>query len=116
MTYPRRTAARRLAVLVLAAAVGLSACAKREERLFFNGKYYPAKGRAASEDRKSFAVTVRRAAQGIEGARAAGGHEGTRYCVKNFGTSEIVWAQGPDSPNITMSGGSLVLTGRCELW
>lgn len=87
--------------------------------MFFNGKFYPTKERAANKsDRKEFVVTVRRASQGEAGARAAGEHGGMRYCLKNYGTSEIEWIVGPDAPAGTfdVSKNSIAMRGKCILW
>ena len=112
MTY------RGIATLLLSASLALSACAKKEERVFFDGVYFPVKDKAIKDDRQSFVVTVRRAERSIKGAREAGRHGGTDYCLKNFGTSDIEWTLGPDVPDhlLERSGGNLVFRGRCVLW
>ncbi|MEQ9259990.1 MAG: hypothetical protein RIG84_12950 [Roseovarius sp.] len=111
---------RRFGVLfILSAGLALAGCAKKEERVLFNGKYYPTKEKAANKsDRKEFVVTVRRANQGEPGARAAGEHGGQRYCLTNYGTSEIEWIVGPEAPAGTfdVSKGSIALRGTCILW
>lgn len=116
-TYSRR-ARRILTVTALCCATAIAACSKKEDRVYFNGIYYPSKETADKADRKLFKVAVRRVEKGIDGAREAGRYGGTRYCLKNFGTSEIDWIQGPDGDDGTLSveGGRLVLTGRCVLW
>ncbi len=115
MSLPRvmRTTVICLAVLVAAS------CARNEERVLFDGVHYKAKSKAASkDDRKIFETVVRRPDQGIKGALAAGEHESKRYCLKNFGTSEIEWSRGPNDPQAPLyaQGGSLVLNGQCVLW
>ncbi len=104
--------------LILAAMLVLGACTKKEEKVFFDGKFYPAKARHAKGDRKVFTATVRRVSQGLHGAREAGRHAGTFYCLKNFGTSEINWIIGPDAPeqDLMSKSGNLTLTGECFLW
>jgi hypothetical protein len=114
---PRFTSA--VAVPLLVAALVLGACSKKEERMYFEGNYYPAKTRTIDKaDRKNFSASVRRADQGLKGALAAGAHEGKTYCLKNFGTSEIVWRVGPDAPEATFGRGasSITLTGACQPW
>ncbi len=108
----------RVLVACLIAVLAVSACTKKENRVLFNGLYYPSKAKSASDNRQGFAVTVKRATKGLDGAREAGRYEGTRYCLKNFGTSEIKWAQGPDADNgtLNLSGSSLKLTGSCVTW
>ena len=98
---------------VLAVGLALGACTRNEERVLFGGKYYPVRGQGAAGDRQSFAVTTRRIDQGLDDARKAGQHEGTGYCLENFGTSEIDWAEG-ETPEIV--NGTLLLRGRCGPW
>jgi hypothetical protein len=104
------------ALLALALAAG---CTEREERVLFEGNYYPGKVRAEKDDRRDFTATVRRADNGIGGAQEAAVYEATRYCLKNFGTSEIGWAgvaEGQEGPVYARSGDSLSVTGRCVIW
>ena len=118
MTYPKRT--RRLTTIVLLTmAMAVAGCANKSERVLFDGNYYPTKARAADKsDRQNFNVSVRRAAEGLRGARAAALHAGQQYCLKNYGTSEIAWTVAPDAPQATNLGssGNLVASGRCLLW
>ncbi|MFB9150776.1 hypothetical protein [Roseovarius ramblicola] len=105
-----------MALLVVALAAG---CTERSERVLFDGNYYPAKARGEREDRSEFTATVRRADNGIEGAQKAAVHEATRYCLRNFGTSEITWAgvpAGEDDPAYIRSGDRLSVSGRCAIW
>lgn len=97
----------------------LGGCVERAKRVYFDGKHYPTREKAVNkEDRKAFVVTVRKAAQGIDGAREAGRHGGSKYCIKHFGTSEIEWASGPDDPaeSLVLNNGNLQLSGRCITW
>ena len=105
--------------VLLIAGIGLAGCAKKDERVFFDGNYYPSKARAVSkDDRQEFSVAVRRVDQGLAGARQAGRHGGTEYCLKNFGTSDIEWIVGPDAPDAALGlpGSSLTMRGSCVLW
>ncbi|MEO3413834.1 hypothetical protein AAFO92_04145 [Roseovarius sp. CAU 1744] len=109
---------RMLAVLA-AMTLMLGACADRDKRVYFDGKYYPTKAKRVKGDRESFVVNVRRASQGIAGAREAGRHGGIKYCIETFGYSEIDWIVGPDdaaTADATQSRGNLVLKGRCRVW
>lgn len=117
ISYSRR-ARRVLAIGAVCCVTVLAACAKKEDRVYFNGIYYPSRETADKNDRKLFKVSVRRVEKGLDGAREAGRYGGTRYCLKNFGTSEIDWIHGPDAEDGTLAleGGRLVLTGRCVLW
>jgi len=105
--------------ILMTVMLAVPGCTKKSERLLFNGAYYPIKARAADKaERTAFTVSVRRADQGLKGAREAGRHGGKEYCLNNFGTSEIVWTVGPDAPDRVLAGmgGSLALSGKCVLW
>ena len=109
----------RIALVMLMAVLMLGACSEKSKRAYFDGKYYPSKAKHQSrEDRKIFTATVRKAAQGLEGARAAALHVGTRYCIENFGTSKIDWIVGPkdDQSAIVSPGGNVVVSGECKIW
>lgn len=108
----------RYLALLLSAILMLGACASKDARVYFDGKYYPTKAKKASDDLKAFTVSVRRTNQGLTGAREAGRHAGIAYCIKNFGYSEIDWIRSPDAEErvLRMSNGNLVLEGRCRVW
>lgn len=102
------------ALLVLVAG-----CSVREERMLFDGSYYPASSGAVSDDRRDFTASVTRASQGMEGAQRATLHEATRYCVNTFGTSRIDWANVPeasDGPAFAREGDRVSASGRCVIW
>ena len=105
--------------LLLVATVAVAGCSKKSERVYFNGNYYPHKARAVDKsDRKRFTVSIRRADQGMAGAREAGRYGGKQYCLKNYGTSEIEWRVGPDAPDAVLAQqpGRLTFSGECVLW
>ncbi|SLN34035.1 hypothetical protein PEL8287_01663 [Roseovarius litorisediminis] len=109
----------RFFLLVLTSTLVLGACTDKKERVFFDGKYYPAKAKHQSKnDRTFFTATVRKASQGLEGARAAALHAGTQYCVENYGTSQIDWSRAPDDDQsvIVTSNGNVVVAGECKIW
>nr|WP_247651024.1 hypothetical protein [Roseovarius autotrophicus] len=97
----------------------LAGCTNREERVLFDGNYYPGKVRAERDDRRNFTASVGRAGRGIEGARKAVVHEATRYCIENFGTSTIEWdgaREGQAGPVHTRSGDRVSASGTCVIW
>ena len=102
----------------LAAALALTACGKPGERVRFDGNYYPAKLAKSGDRRAEFSVTVRGAAQGLNGAREAGRYEATRYCIETYGDSDIAWqaGYGPEDGRVLTGDGSLVLRGSCMIW
>ncbi|MGK7755470.1 MULTISPECIES: hypothetical protein [unclassified Roseovarius] len=109
----------RALVLVLMAGAMVAGCARTTERVTFNGVFYKQKSKAASRDnRERFVVTVPRVNRGYDGALAAGAYEGKRYCVQNFGTSEVEWYISPLAPRGTVqpNGNKLTFTGKCVLW
>lgn len=109
----------RAITISLIAILALGACTERSKRIYFDGNYYPTREKKADKnDLKAFTVSVRRASQGIDGAREAGRHGGSKYCIKNFGTSEIDWERGPDDPaeTLQLTNGNLLLSGRCVTW
>ncbi|WP_232796480.1 hypothetical protein [Roseovarius salinarum] len=119
VTGVRRHSARAAALIALPALLG--GCGNMTEfsdRMYFDGNYYPAKVKHDRENRRIFTLTVRRIGQGIEGAREAARYEGTRYCVDEYGTSEIAWVVAPDAPleELPISDGKMVLQGKCERW
>ncbi|KEJ97981.1 hypothetical protein SAMN05444149_101314 [Pseudosulfitobacter pseudonitzschiae] len=103
-------------ICILAVALAVTGCAKSEKGLAFDGHYYRATAKKAGDDRSVFQVEVRQVSQSLEGAREAGRHAATKYCVDNFGTSNIAWTRGPDPENgsLSVSNDKLLLQGKCE--
>ncbi|MFN3209177.1 MAG: hypothetical protein ACE369_09285 [Roseovarius sp.] len=118
MTKTIGRGARALVLALLAGAV-MAGCTKTSERVTFNGVYYKAKAKAVSRnDRERFIVTVPRVNRGYDGALAAGNYEGKRYCVANYGTSEIAWSRPPSGARgtIPVKNNKMTFAGRCVLW
>lgn len=106
-------------VAVAALMIVVAGCSAREERMLFDGNYYPADSGAVSQDRLDFTASVTRASQGMDGAQRATVHEATRYCVNTFGTSRIDWANvpaGSDGPAFARNGDRVSASGRCVIW
>lgn len=115
----RSGAARTVLIVLAAVALGVAGCTRKSDRLLFNGAYYPVKARTVDKgERTRFSVSVRRADQGLAGAREAGRHGGKQYCLEKFGTSEIEWTLGPDATDAALTGGGsgMVMTGKCVIW
>ena len=106
------------AVIAIGAMVVLPGCGDRAAKVRFNGEYYPAKVSRDRDAREQFQVAVRRADRGLTGAREAGRYEATQYCLKEFGTSNIDWVNGPDAEDgrLQVSNGRLLLNGECVTW
>ena len=85
-----------------------------ENKVSFDGYYFSSKLSRSKLDDRSFDLTVRRANRSLLGAREAGRYEATRFCIKNFGTSDIKWVLGPDDQSIGLTGKVLKLSGQCD--
>ena len=86
-----------------------------ENKVSFDGYYFSSKLSRSKLDDRSFDLTVRRANRSLSGAREAGRYEATRFCIKNYGTSDIKWVLGPDDQNIGLTGKVLKLSGQCDV-
>ncbi|MEW9919163.1 hypothetical protein AB2B41_06090 [Marimonas sp. MJW-29] len=98
------------AVLVL-----LAGCTDSKNRIAFDGQYFRAKASKVDNTRHAFTVRVRDVSRSLDGAIAAGRHEGISYCVNNFGSSDIEWTVGPDTPpeQLQITDNTLVFQGVC---
>lgn len=104
-------------VLALTIMGALAACSGGAPKSYpFDGVYFKAKAGAVNKKvtRSVFTVQVAGASQSITGAREAGRYEATRYCIENYGTSDIIWAIGPDSPGQVLADDTLTLKGTCD--
>jgi hypothetical protein len=103
-------------ILLLTAAVATTACSriKRDDGLRFDGERFRIKAsKQDRDDRSLFVVTAAPATKSLDGAIEAATYGGTRYCIQQYGTSLISWAQGPeDTPRL--DGDRLVLEGQCK--
>ena len=86
-----------------------------ENKVLFDGYYFSSKLSRSKLDDRLFDLTVRRANRSLLGAREAGRYEATRFCIKNFGTSDIKWFMGPDDQSIGLTGKVLKLSGQCDV-
>ena len=102
--------------LVLIGALALSACQERRaDRIAFDGVFFRSSSSKVDGVREEFQVSVGPASASMDGARAAGRHEATRYCIRNFGSSDIRWLQGPDAEDgtLTIVNDRLLLRDTC---
>ena len=110
------------AIILLLAAGLLAGCGVRERiqgannRVAFDGIYFRTRLNAEKDDKLAFAVTVAGAARNLDAARDAGRYEATKYCVANYGNSDVDWTRGPEAEteSLVIEDGVLVLTGRCR--
>lgn len=93
----------------------LAACTSSEDRIIFDGQFYNAKIRKVERQLDEFVVTVKPVSKSLQGAREAGRYEATVYCVNTYGSSDIIWAAGPDAPEgqLNIDKDTLTLQGRC---
>ncbi|MEN9062479.1 MULTISPECIES: hypothetical protein [Ponticoccus] len=83
----------------------------------FDGQRYNSTARAvARSDRQNFVATARPVAKSLEGAIAAAEYEGIRHCITFYGTSDIDWRVGPDTPrsSLPITKNTVTLRGSCR--
>ncbi|MEH6831746.1 MAG: hypothetical protein V7661_12985 [Sulfitobacter sp.] len=100
----------------IALCVGLlGACGSPEDRILFDGQFYNSKVRKVERQLDVFSVAVKPVSKSLLGAREAGRYAATVYCVNTYGSSDIVWAAGPDAPDaqLNIDKDTLTLQGRC---
>ena len=116
----RRTRVGRASVLALLCLASLAACGERnEQRVFVDSVHFRRKAKAVDKsDRLHFVVNVPKVSRSVNRASKAGRYEGTRYCIENFGTSEILWAIGPDTADgrLVVENNDFNFRGTCVLW
>lgn len=107
-------------VLVVSLSAG---CAKREDKFFVyevDGQQAIFRSKSSAVDKKvtlaDFLVTVRDVSQSLDGARAAGRNEATKYCIAQYGTSQVKWNVGPDTAAeyLRVVDDTLTFSGRCD--
>ena len=81
----------------------------------FDGVEFSTFFKIEKDDPKNFSLRVRKASKSLVGAREAGRYEAIKYCVERFGTSDIAWKDGPESPDIELENGNFNLTGSCVI-
>jgi hypothetical protein len=93
----------------------LLACTPRDQIPSFDGIKFRAKLSQVEKQRDQFLVNVYKASQSLAGAREAGRYEATKYCINQYGTSDIVWITGPnlEDEGLTITNDKLQLRGAC---
>ena len=86
-----------------------------ENKIAFDGYNFSSKLTPNKADDRLFDLTVRRANRSLSGAREAGRYAATKFCIKNFGTSDIKWVMDPDDESIGLTGKVLKLSGQCDV-
>lgn len=105
----------KLLIPIVAAALALTACENKNDRLAFDGQYFRTKVKKVDKQLDVFTVNIRDVSRSLDGAREAGRYAGTVHCVDNFGTSEIEWTVGPETPveQLRVVDDTLVFSGIC---
>lgn len=93
----------------------VAGCGGDEDRILFDGQSFNAKLRKVDQQSDVFTVTVKPVSRSLDGAVAAGEYEAIKHCVNTYGTSDIVWTIGPDTPQgqLPIEKDVLTLQGRC---
>ncbi|MEL6465340.1 MAG: hypothetical protein AAFQ58_10270 [Pseudomonadota bacterium] len=103
--------------LMLIAILLLSACGvdRQANRVAFDGVFFRASSSKVDRQRDQFEVGVSPVSASLAGAREAGRYEAIRYCIGQFGSSDIEWIEGPDAEDGTLriNGDKLLLRGTC---
>mgnify|MGYP003134188613 CR=1 FL=1 len=102
-------------ILIVTALALAAGCTSAEDRVLFDGYYFPIKVRKVEGQRDHITIEVRDAARSIEGAREAGRYAAVSYCVGTYGSSDIQWIAGPDTlpERLRLVDGALRLEGIC---
>ncbi|KAJ04890.1 hypothetical protein JQT66_03315 [Sulfitobacter mediterraneus] len=105
----------KIIVPALMVAALLAGCTNKDKLTPFEGFYYRTKVAKVDKQLDVFTVTVRDASQSVEGARQAGEHAAISHCVRFYGTSDIEWTVGPDTPaeELRIVDDRLIFSGRC---
>jgi len=104
-------------IVLLMITTALAACQERRvDRIAFDGVFFRSSAKKIAKQRENFEVSVEPASASLDGARDAGRHEAIRYCIENYGSSDIVWVEGPDAEDgtLTIVNDRLILRGTCR--
>lgn len=106
----------RLILIFLMALVLVTGCEKRKDRVAFDGQFFKAKAKKVGENLADIQITVSPVSASLGGAREAGRYEATKYCIENFGLSDMTWTAGPDADAaaLTIENDTLYLRGTCD--
>ncbi len=87
-----------------------------KDKEFFDGQRYQGSAKSDRSDRHQFVASVRPVSASFDGAIEAARYEGVKHCIKYFGTSDIIWSVGPDTPRdaLVIEKDTLSFAGTCE--
>ena len=83
---------------------------------FFDGQRYTGSAKADRSDRSHFVASVKPVSASFDGAIEAARYEGVQHCIKYYGTSDIAWDVGPDTPReaLVIEKDTLTFMGTCQ--
>lgn len=90
---------------------------KGREKTTFDGIHFSGTVRASTgKEPRIFVSTIRGASKSLDGARQAAAYQGIRHCIKYYGTSDIDWEIGPQTPvdELDLDKGTLSYRGACN--
>ena len=82
----------------------------------FDGQFYRGSAKSEAKARQFFVASARPVSKSLDGAVQAAEFEAVSHCIKYFGTSDIAWEVGPDTPRdaLPIENDTLRLKGMCE--
>lgn len=105
----------KIVIPVLMAVLALPACTDKKKLTPFDGHYFRTKVSKVDKNLFDFEVKIRDVSQSIEGARQAGEYAGISHCIRYYGSSDINWSVGPDTPaeELRVVDDTLIFRGVC---
>lgn len=102
-------------IAVLAGATILTGCINEDQRIRFDGQYFRTKVRTVDQQPNVITVTIPGVSKSFDGALEAGQYAAVEYCINNYGTSDIIWTVGPETPKeqLNIEKDTIVFQGRC---
>ncbi|WP_290559856.1 hypothetical protein [Aestuariivita sp.] len=103
-------------ILMSLALALVAGCTARDDRVRFDGEVFRGKASHDRDDRRKFTVEVSPVSASLDGAREAGRFEGIKYCINEYGTSNIEWSVGPDTDPaaLVIERDRLSFAGMCK--
>ncbi len=94
----------------------VAACDLGKDRPEFDGQTFRASLSKKGETKAHFSVSVKPVSASLQGAIEAGRFEATKFCVTNFGTSDVVWDVSPDQDpeTLVIDNDTVTFVGVCD--
>ena len=109
------TALSLVAAVAACGAVGGGGVGQRGNTVEIDGVQFRGNADSSRESRQRFVASVGGASESLEGAVEAARLQGIRHCIEFFGTSDIAWDVGPDTPRdaLIVENDTLTFVGTC---